>query len=440
MNYQHDTIDRVRSIMAPANPAPSSNALGSAADRDGRETLSRVLAQLPEDAVSARRVGRRRPDYRRVRRVAAPVAAAVAVAGVAAGLTLVAQPQKAPVHPPVAGAPADADRGMPGYYVTLSYVTPPDQSSQVFATVHDSQTGRVLSQVRVPGLPGVYPNIVADGSDRSYVIAATVPAATVQSPSSKVVPALYRLRVSADGRSDSLTRLPVKVGPLGRDDVLTSMAVSPDGGELALALEISDSYTDLSMRGEIVLYSLTGGPTRTWTAPRDQPALPDDLNWISKSHLAFVWQDQLKGSETYFFTGGSQIRVLDTSAPGHDLLASRVLLTAGKLGFIQSAKVGPNGSPINVATFRVTSIGHSGTATMLLAQVSPNGTVLRTFATNTRSYSGLRSEGAVTTPCQVIATDATGQHTLAACPAFGRIDNGTFTPLAPGSGDYWAAW
>jgi hypothetical protein len=163
--------------------------------------------------------------------------------------------------------------------------------------------------------------------------------------------------------------------------------------------------------------------------------------WISKSSLSFVWQDQLTGSGEYFFTGRSQIRVLDTSAPGQDLLASRVLLTGGgKLGFIQTAAVGPGGSPINVATFRVTSVGGSGTATMLLAQVAPNGAVEKIFATYSRSYSGLPQEGAVTTPCRVIATDASGQHTLAGCPAIGRIDNGTLTPLADSSDDWIAAW
>jgi hypothetical protein len=37
-------------------------------------------------------------------------------------------------------------------------------------------------------------------------------------------------------------------------------------------------------------------------------------------------------------------------------------------------------------------------------------------------------------------TGATGQHALAVCPNFGRIDNGTFTPLAHNSGDCIVAW
>lgn len=432
MNYQHDTIGRVRSIMAPANPVPGSAAAGSAEDPQGLATLNRILAHLPEEAVQAG--PHRQPGAnRRVNRVIAPLAAGLAVAGLVTGLALVAQSPKAPkapVHPSAAGAPTAADQRMPRYYATLS-----GGSGRMLAAVHDSQTGEVLSQIRVPGPPGIYPNIAADGSDLSYVLTATL-----QERQGRAVPAVYQLRVSADGQSETLTRLPVNVQPLSRDDVLDSLAVSPDGSELAVALQISHSASKLEMRGEIILYSLTGGPTRTWTAPGDQPALPTDLNWIGKSQLAFVWQDQLTGSADYFFTGRSQIRVLDTSAPGHDLLASRVLLAGGgKLGFIQSASVGPDGSPIDVATFRVTSIGGSGTATMLLAQVSPNGAVDKTFATYARSYSGLPQEGTVSTPCQVLATDATGQDTLATCPGFGRIDGGTFTPLAH-SDDSSTAW
>jgi hypothetical protein len=428
MSYQHDTIDRVRSIMAAANPVPDDAREGSAADPRGLETLSRILAQPPDQASQA---GPHTPPApnRRVRRVIAPLGAGLAVAGLVTGLTLVAQSSKAPAHRPATGAPTAAQQGTPRYYVMLS---PGGLSSNLLAAVHDSQTGQVLSRIRVPGPSGSLPSIAADGSDRSYVITSTLQGGA----------ALYRLRVSADGRSEKLTRLAVNLPLAGSNHVIDSTAVSPDGSELAVGLQ---SYRgapgQLNSRGEIVVYSLTGGPTRTWTAPGDVPALPFSLDWISKSQLAFTWQDQLKGSATYFFTGRSQIRVLDTSAPGHNLLASRVLLSGGgKLGFIQSASVGPDGSPINVATFRVTSIGGRGTATMLLAQVSPNGAVNKTFAAYTRTYSGLRQEGTVTTPCQVLATDATGQHTLATCPAFGRIDNGTFTPLAHSSADFGAAW
>jgi hypothetical protein len=66
--------------------------------------------------------------------------------------------------------------------------------------------------------------------------------------------------------------------------------------------------------------------------------------------------------------------------------------------------------------------------------------VTKTFATYTKSYNGLQQEGAVTTPCQVLATEATGQHNVASCPANGRIDNGAFTLLQRGRMYGRAAW
>jgi hypothetical protein len=77
---------------------------------------------------------------------------------------------------------------------------------------------------------------------------------------------------------------------------------------------------------------------------------------------------------------------------------------------------------------------------VLLAQVSPHGTVTKTVATYTTSYNGLQQEGAVTAPCQVLATDATGQHNVASCPANGRIGNRAFTLLQRGSRYGAAAW
>ncbi len=119
------------------------------------------------------------------------------------------------------------------------------------------------------------------------------------------------------------------------------------------------------------------------------------------------------------------------------MLASRVLLTrGGKLGFIQTAAIGPDGAPITVGTFRVSSVGGSGTATMLLAQVAPTGAVEKTFVTCTVLL-GLPQEGAITTPVG---------WSPPMRPAFDHLlglrpnRNGTLSPLADSSGDYTAAW
>ncbi len=445
MNYQQDTMERVRAMMAPANPVPARKMHGSARalpDPPGPQaTLNWILAQPPTEAKldpqpQAPRHGdpQLRPG-RRSGRMLAPAGAAVAVVGLVTGLTFALQSPHSLVHRPTAGASA-AGTPMPKFFVQLglSY----HRRSTLFAAVHDSQTGQILSQRQVPGIFGTNPNIAADGSDRTFIIDAT----RFAPHGNNGVTALYRLQISADGTSTTLTRLPFNLLPAGSSDVVDGIAVSPDGSQLAVALQLYNSASNgLTSRGEIALYSLTGGATRNWTAPGDVPAMPWSPVWISSTKLAFVWQDQLKGSATYFFSGRSQLRVLDTSVPGQKLLASHVVLKGGgHLGFIQSAGVGADGSPINVATFRVTSIGGSGTATMLLAQVSPSRTVTKTFETVTKSYKGLQQEGAVTSQCQVIATDATGQHNLAFCPSFGRIDNGTFTALAHNSETFSAAW
>jgi hypothetical protein len=446
------TIDRIRVLMAPANPLPDTTegAAGTVTGLPAADsTLDWILSQPPQRAERAGQPtlpGRPRQPKRPARRVVAPLGAGLAVAGLIAGLTIAAQSPRPHLRRPAAGALAGVGptTPMPGFFVQYG-VNP--QGGALYAAVRDSTTGQELSRITVPGWVGTFPAIAADGSDRTFLLTATLGGhptfvgGTIARKGRNGVTALFRLQVAADGRSEKLTRLPMNLLPAGSHDVVGGMAVAPGGTELAVALHTgTGNPNSMNMRGEIAVYSLTGGKTRVWTAPADAPAVALNPSWISQTKVAFVWQDKLRGSTAYF-TGRSQVRVLDVSAPGHNVLASNVLLTGGgQLGYIQSADLGPAGAPIDVATVRASSIGGTGTATMLLAQVSPSGSITKTFETYTKSYSGVDQEDAVTSICQVIATDATGQHTLANCPNFGRIDNGTFTPLAHNSGDYIAAW
>jgi hypothetical protein len=266
--------------------------------------------------------------------------------------------------------------------------------------------------------------ISAEPSDRTFVIDA---AASLQSSRDRID--LYLLRVSASGRSTTLTRLPLVLLPAGSPDVVDGIAVSPDGTMLAVALQVNDNPQTLNPRGEIIVYSLHGGATQTWTAPGDK-AVPWDPAWTGGSrYLTFVWQDHLTGT-VWFSTGRSQVRRLDTAAPGRSLLAAQVLVTGGgAVGFIQSAEAGPAGAPIIAAVFAVPPTS-SGTARMRLVALSPaTGAVTHVFARHNVHYTGRMQEGAAVSSCQVLGADATGQHTLASCPDFARIANGTLTPL-----------
>jgi hypothetical protein len=119
-----------------------------------------------------------------------------------------------------------------------------------------------------------------------------------------------------------------------------------------------------------------------------------------------------------------------------------VLVTGGgQVGFIQSASVGPAGSPIIAALFQVPSSGVSGIARMRLVALSPaTGSVTHVFARHAVRYTGQRQEGTAVASCQVLGADPTGQHVLAYCPDFGRIDHGTLTLLPHISGLWAAAW
>jgi hypothetical protein len=242
--------------------------------------------------------------------VIAPVAAALAVAGVITGVAFATR-SLGPAHRPANGALATTGNSMPRFYVTLSQFDP---SGRLVAEVHASQTGQVLSQTKV-GYFGNGVGISTDRSDRAYVIDA---AASNVVGHNQIV--LYLLRVSASGRSTTLTKLPLVLLPAGTSDVVDGIAVSPNGAKLAVALQVSHNARALNSRGEIVVYSLRGGATQTWTAPEEN-SVPWSPAWTGGNrYLTFVWQDHLTGT-IWFNTGRTQVRTLDTAAAGRNLLA-----------------------------------------------------------------------------------------------------------------------
>lgn len=438
--YGHDTVERVRELMGPGNPYPPDVPAGGSHDLRRQEAYDWITAHVREGPAGLYGPSRQarirlqarlpRPDGRLLR-VISPIAAGLAVAGLIGGLILA---RASLFGGPAAGAPAAAAGRMPRFYVTLSLN---GRNGTTQADVHASGTGRVLSRVNVPGFFGTNPNIAADHSDRAFLISTTIDRRHAQNGGTF----LYRLRVSADGRSATLARLPIRLLPPGSHDVLDGLAVSPDGTSLAVAMQVYQRAGSLTPQGEIRVYPLTGGPAQMWSAP-GVVAAPWSPVWTGGGLLTFVWQDHFRGGQ-WFNTGGSQIRVLDTSAPGRDLLASRVIMQGGgSLGFIQSAAYGPGGSPVFAATYRVTSVGGSGTATVRLAELSAKGTPVKVFAQHAARYSGAVQEGKTVAGCQVAGIDGSGRHVLAECPAgsFGRIDNGVFTPLAHTPGLTGAAW
>jgi hypothetical protein len=431
MNQQSSTIDRVRQLMGPGNPVPAGTTAGSWDDKQGQQAYQRIVAMTGAgDGTHGWLGGPARPA-RRAWRVLAPAGAGLAVVALVAGLIIVggSHAKQPDAKPPLSAAGTIASK-VPAFYVTISGGSR-GYASEMVAQVHSSQTGQILSQVAVGKLLGGVGNgVAAEPSPGDFLIWKTL-----GSPTGEVV--TWQLSVSRDGRSLKLMHLPLVLLPRGSRDYVEGAAVSPDGSQVAAVL--SPSSNSLAVHDAIRVYPLAGGATRTWTAPRD-PGLAWSPVWTSDHQLTFVWQDHLRGSAEYFYVGRSQVRVLDTSAPGHNLLAARVLATeGGKFSLIQSLGAGSGDSPVVVAAIHVTSLGGHGTQTRQLAELSPSGSIMKVVAGNSVSYSSLEQEGLLSASCQVFATTPDGAM-LAENPDFGRIVNGKFSPLADSAGTFSAAW
>jgi hypothetical protein len=436
MKQNDSTIDRVRELMAPANPVPPASGAGSWDDELGRRAYQRIVATTGtgdgELAAAGAGIGGRRsrpagsPSQRggRARRFLAPVGAGLAVVGLAVGITVAVGSHsggRGPGSP--AGKHAPLTAGMPPFYVTLSQ----DADLAIVASVHASRTGQPLTHVVIgtPGSGGL--GITAEPSGRDFLIYSGLS----RSPG---YVATFLLQVSQDGKSARLQRLRLMLVPRGSNDWVEGIAVSPDGKQLAEVL--APGTGTLNVHAEIRVLSLTGGATRTWTAPAD-PGEAWSPVWTGPGQLTFVWQHNLQGNAAYFYLGKSEVRVLDTSAPGHNfLLGSKVIATeTGRLSLIQSVGAGPADSPLDAAVIRVTSIGGSGTETLQLDELS--GT--KVLTSSSASYSGEAQEGGISARCQILGVAPDGAM-LAENGEFGEIVDGTFTPLPHNSGVFAAAW
>jgi CTP:molybdopterin cytidylyltransferase MocA len=379
-------------------------------ERAGTVTGARVLgAGL---FTRARRVRERR------RRVVLGAVSVTAAAAVAAGVLAVSGAQgarpaaaadrppgvlldAAMVPPPAARA---ADAGMPEYYVIASH-------SALVADVRESATGAVLSTVALPGWADPkLTQVAAAGGDRTFVLALAGDRPTV----------FDVLRVSADGQAGRLSTL--RVAPLPAGASVNGLALSPDGRELAVAVQLEGGQ-----RGELTVLPLAGGAARTWTSA--QAGMPWSVSWAEGGReLGFFWQDADSSGRS-----SSGFWVLNVAARGHGLLSGRRVVP-GSVGSddVQSALLTPDGSTViaSVSYDGLASVGKGTVVGGIVALSARTGHVLRTLLTERAPYSADPGHaGYYSTPCSLGAVDATGQHLLVSCDSFGRLDRGRFTPL-----------
>jgi hypothetical protein len=213
---------------------------------------------------------------------------------------------------------ADAGPAAAPYFVSVVF-----QRSPVPVTVNDAFTGRVLATIDAP-VPGIgFTGVAAAGDDRTFVL-------TAQETNPLVV-WFYELRLSADGRVASLTRL-LSVKSAG----VSAFAVSPDASRLAYATAYG-----------IRVVTLATGASRSWNADgRTVVGTAGQLSWAGNRTLALYWASVTAGSRQ---TG---VRLLDTSAPGSDLLSSRLIIPVpevtafGAIEGLSDVLLTPDGSKV----------------------------------------------------------------------------------------------
>ena len=338
-----------------------------------------------------------------------------------------------------------APAAIPRFYLTGVFVKGSHGMLQTDAVIRDSASGRVTGQVKVLSdtMPAIL-NVAAYPDDHSFLIGTTEWGANGR-PEYR----FFRLRVSASGKAGLLTELRSPALPEGYH--VQGFAVSPDGKLLAISLLYNSPGDGTQWRGEIRVIDLATGKTRTWTAPVHDGHyfIPGPPSWADGDRmLAFTWQVSKNLTTTNTVMHG--VRLLDTSAPGGNLMNSRQIVSSRAVqGTIQSALITPDGRNVIVAASReVPSGGGRGTVVGQISEVeTASGKLARVLRTQTARYTDL-THFVLDGSTEVFAFDPAGRYALVQNMQFGWIDiggpdPGRFTPLLgfpAGREVFWAAW
>ena len=285
-----------------------------------RETANEIPAQAPPLLLTPQERTRRdpRPKWRAW---ATPLAAAALVVAVIAATAAIVGGLK---HQQPGSASADS-ASLPPYYVAL---TTKEKNSDIYslgatvAEIRSTLTGAVLAKVAPPKPYVSFTGVTGAADDRTFVLSAQGPNELGnlsalqyhQKYPNGYFPAQRFFLLRIDPPSDGMTLTALPAGWTPANAAIHDMALSPDGTALAADVggELSDSH--------LYVFNLVTGTERAWSARTCSGCFPysgglgyggvnvDALSWTADSqHVAFVW--------------GNTVRLLDTRAPGSDIVA-----------------------------------------------------------------------------------------------------------------------
>jgi len=361
--------------------------------------------RVPAESIRPLRVPEPRHQSRTVRWLAA-VAAAAAIAGLVAGITIAGRGAS---NLPYPQAPA----GAPKYYVTLTANPLAGTKFVVTAVVRSSANGAAVDTVQLVRSSGFPQPLMVTGAanDRDFLIS--------------LRGSLEIIRLAADGHVLGLTRLP---NVPGLND-LQGAVLSPDGTEVVVP--IGPPYSCKSCAHGIALYSVTTGATRKWLLPSG-----DDISWGPVN-----WPDK-NGHEVFLSGGlGHGYRLLDVAGPGGSLLASSrpihqpdslpsQMRKQGWVTYGADSWLMPGDKTLFTAYARLFTVHHAGSTESI-----ETARILETSASTGRLVRVLATVSARVPPnagigCLPLSFGPSGVHVLMWCNnGFGRLDGSRFTPL-----------
>jgi hypothetical protein len=262
-----------------------------------REVPPLRLPTVTDDPRTVARYAQGTRGARRARGWLVPAAAAAVVLAIALSLVLVRDIPNRRVAAPT--RPAPTVDGVPAYYAGLANASAA-QTSPEQIVVGQTVTGKRLATVAPPA-GTTFAGITGAADDRTFVVD-TQPG-SLDSESEPWQPRTwYLLRIDpGSAKTAQLTPLPIPGTAQGTN--VAAIALSPDGSELAVALQ-PDALNDPSGLTYLRVYSVaTGAVLHSWLAtaasdPSGQPQVfagpkyagPDSnlaLAWVGQRGLAF---------------------------------------------------------------------------------------------------------------------------------------------------------
>jgi hypothetical protein len=317
--------------------------LRTAAREKAAEIAPDSIPPLDVAELSGGRARRRRylpPRSARWPRLAVPLAAALAVVAVVA--LSVALPRVltgrgqagGSVSPPATGTSGPTPAGaVPPYYVALAPASIQPDDHPVAITVRSTMTGAPLATVGPPAPYGTFSLVARGDGDDTFLVGVQ----RWRSPAddSNVLAGgaasltLMLLHFDPSTRSVSFSSLPVPALSLAD---LQSVALSPDGTQLAVAVQPSPALLDLDVYsladGGVRTWSLHGAAAAQWSIDTDQGegsrTNPNAMSWLPDGQTLAFDLSEIDGATAVAET----VRELDVDGPGGALLAdSRAVFT-----------------------------------------------------------------------------------------------------------------